>query len=715
MALFVNAVYVLASDPGRKLRLIHVDTAEGTVAFMPLEENAFPFLVRLAKVEEAEAKGELERTLDPYVFVEDAQLSEQAETLHSKRLFYVKRMLNHVDELVAPSTRNSRLLELSVELKVSRQTLTKVIRLWWIGGQLPQALNPQFFKCGCNRAADSTKVALGAPARFQARANYILGDDDRRIMWVCISRYYLRKQGYSLTKTHVRMLQKFYSVRNDYGIAVPLPAGQRPSLKQVRYYLQKNFDVGKILRARKSSAEIALTMRERLGNALANVYGPGHYFELDATVSNVHLVSSLDRSINIGRPTVYLLRDRWSRYIVGFTVLLDAPSWMGAMTTLLSIGDDSQKKCLEYGIQYQPEDWPELGYPQFVVVDRAEGIGKNSDKLIERLDIYVASLPPYRGDFKGTVENGHKLVQVTIQDDTPGYKAPKLNLRGPKEHQEREAALTLSEFIAAMGRAIWRINTSRIAEYPLSVDMVRDGVLPIPVQIYAWGIRNRSGRLRRIATELVRSSLLPTAPALVTQEGIKFGNCFYTCKRAITEKWFLRASEKSWEIDVSYNPNLVDEVSWRDPAKRTLWERLKLLPDSEQYAGCSFQEVEVNELRKSALFDAAGQTSMERAVAHLDKNDEVFGAARKARQLASPQNKAKNHATKNVVESRALEQKVVRKAQSVKLSLVGADGPREQATDVDEEAPRMDGEPIPGSMAAKLKSFHAKIIDGDAL
>ena len=83
--------------------------------------------------------------------------------------------------------------------------------------------------------------------------------------------------------------------------------------------------------------------------------------------------------------------------------------------------------------------------------------------------------------------------------------------------------------------------------------------------------------------------------------------------------------------------------------------------------------------------------------------------------LASPPKKTKNHATKNVVESRALEQMEVRKAQSVKLSLVGADGPREDVDVVDEDYARMGDEPIPGSMAAKVKSFHAKIIDGDAL
>jgi len=48
--------------------------------------------------------------------------------------------------------------------------------------------------------------------------------------------------------------------------------------------------------------------------------------------------------------------------------------------------------------------------------------------------------------------------------------------------------------------------------------------------------------------------------ALVTKKGIRFRSLYYSCPRAIKEKWYERAMIKSWRIKIVVNPYQLDSV-----------------------------------------------------------------------------------------------------------------------------------------------------------
>lgn len=120
--------------------------------------------------------------------------------------------------------------------------------------------------------------------------------------------------------------------------------------------------------------------------------------------------------------------------------------------------------------------------------------------------------------------------------------------------------------------------------------MIKDGVLPVPDQLWRWGLAE-SGRLREADPRLAKLNLLPQATASVQREGIKFKNLYYSCPRAISEGWFeLSHHRGSWNIKISYDRRWTDVVYFIDEEGQPI--TCELLPRSEKFKGLRFEEVE---------------------------------------------------------------------------------------------------------------------------
>jgi len=58
----------------------------------------------------------------------------------------------------------------------------------------------------------------------------------------------------------------------------------------------------------------------------------------------------------------------------------------------------------------------------------------------------------------------------------------------------------------------------------------------IPLELWNWGITNRSGKLRSVDADTVKLCLMPTVTATVKGKGIKFKNLYYSSKITLKEK-----------------------------------------------------------------------------------------------------------------------------------------------------------------------------------
>ncbi|TBR56934.1 hypothetical protein B4U84_26175 [Westiellopsis prolifica IICB1] len=131
------------------------------------------------------------------------------------------------------------------------------------------------------------------------------------------------------------------------------PAEELPTYAQFYYWYKKDRDLCRTLKSRGGEHRFNLRHRAVTGNTTNIANCPGSLYQIDATIGDIYLVSSLDRNRLIGRPVVYLVVDVFSRLIVGFSVSLEGPSWLGAMLALENATTNKVKFCQKYGIKLQ--------------------------------------------------------------------------------------------------------------------------------------------------------------------------------------------------------------------------------------------------------------------------------------------------------------------------------------------------------------------------
>lgn len=171
-------------------------------------------------------------------------------------------------------------------------------------------------------------------------------------------------------------------------------------------------------------------------------------------------------------------------------------------------------------------------------------------------------------------------------------------------------------------------NHHRMKWYRLDEFAIADHVEKYPIDLWQWGIQNRSGHLQTRDLDIVRSNLLPSGEASVTEKGIYFKGVWYTCERAIHEQWYVRARQQGRQKkQVVYDPRKTDIIYLvrdRDqkPEPCVLLDR-----DKPTYEGLDWQEVEdyfelqkqaeeasrTRELRAEAEFHAQAEHTMREA------------------------------------------------------------------------------------------------------
>ncbi|MFP3624636.1 transcriptional antiterminator, partial [Burkholderia sp. SIMBA_051] len=77
----------------------------------------------------------------------------------------------------------------------------------------------------------------------------------------------------------------------------------------------------------------------------------------------------------------------------------------------------------------------------------------------------ISNAPPLTPQNKGTVECGFKLLHQSIAALTPGYEPARNLMRRRGKHYDRDASLTLDEFIAIVLAAIIKHNRTPMGKY----------------------------------------------------------------------------------------------------------------------------------------------------------------------------------------------------------------------------------------------------------
>jgi hypothetical protein len=629
-------------------------------------------LNQLRNDEVAELCNENFRTLSFYV---DKNLSKGDKIRSDKAYEVVKYIFEQVKEpyLFNVHIRRKLILEASQEFDISDVAVYKYIRLYWQGGKTKNSLIPNYRNCGCIGQEKSYKTKTGRWNSNEIitgnKEGVIVNKEIKSIFETTINRYFNNDKEISLSKAHELMKADFFT---DKSTGKVVGDSKIPTLRQLRYYYHNTRNLKDEIIKRKGNKRYSLDSRPLPSNSTYETFGPGHRYQLDATVADVYLISRIDRRSIIGRPILYLIVDVFSRLIVGVHVGLEGPSWNGAASAIYNCCEDKVEFCRKLGIEITSDQWPSMGLPQIILGDRGEMVGPIGEKVVENLNVILENTPSFRGDAKGIVEKNFDTINYSIKHWTPGAIKKEYRERGQRDYR-LDAVLDIEDFTKIIIHAVLEKNNNPIGSYPIFQEMIDDCVNPIPTEIWSWGMKHRTGKLQRVPDDLLKMSLMRRGSATIDKTGIIFKKKKYSSNTPEEYNSLLRARALgSKRVEIVYDS--------RDISTIFMIESNKLIPctvrdENKMFKNRTFEEIEDHNFM--SIVQSYNLTNLKNQN-KVDMNVAIENVVKEAKEKQKGY-KIKKGDIKNIREYRKEENYEVRKNQS--LSNVGKVSDKNEITD----------------------------------
>ncbi len=471
----------------------------------------------------------------------------------------------------------------------------------------------------------------------------------------------------SLRYTYERFLAENFMNKLKFGGETVLKFEEDanpPSYVQFVYWAKKLTSSHKVSIKRLGEKEHNLTQRAILGKSNDNVYGPGSLYQIDSTIADVYVVSSNNYKAIIGRPTLYLVVDVFSRMIVGFHVDTRSASLEMARLALYCAVSDKVEYCKSLGISIKPGEWIASNLPAALLADRGELMGKEAQKLADRINIRLENTPPYRADLKGIVERALGLLQQNAKPLLPGYVEKNFGKRGAPDYRLK-AVLTIQDIRKIITEYIRMHNQKILEHYELSEAMLRDQVIPTPNNIWNWGISKCSGVLGTFLKGELKFAFMSVDVGRVSGEGIKYKNIRYTCTKAIQEHWFEKARNKGWKIRLLFDPRNMTFIYIKDENESGYI--VCEMDRTSAYYGKSLSEIEYLQKTERELKQIKIKENLERKLTYQSRVEEVVADAEQRTKSITPLFEESNAAKIKNIRDRRTEENFERQPQEVFL------------------------------------------------
>lgn len=217
---------------------------------------------------------------------------------------------------------------------------------------------------------------------------------------------------------------------------------KKPSLRTVFRLMGRleRYDLA-VLKDGKSSADKRFRINKQ-GVKVSNIL---ERIEVDHTPLDLFLICEKS-FLPLGRPTLTMLIDRYSRMPIGYYLSFGAPSAAAVMGALRhAILPKTKLKQAIPGLEIEHE-WPCYGVMDLLVLDNGlEFHGIDLESVAFDLAIRLQYCPKHAPQFKGTIERHLKTVNYFFAHQLPGTSMSRLQERGDYD-PAKHAVLTLAEF-----------------------------------------------------------------------------------------------------------------------------------------------------------------------------------------------------------------------------------------------------------------------------
>jgi putative transposase len=267
--------------------------------------------------------------------------------------------------------------------------------------------------------------------------------------------------------------------------------------------------------------------------------------EIDHTPLDLFLIDERTY-LPLGRPTVTIIIDHFSRMILGYFISYQNPSTaavMGALRHAILPKTQVHKAIPNLVIEH---DWACYGVPEQMILDN--GLEFHSDALESvafDLGIQMQFCPKHEPRFKGVVERFLKTLNYSFASQIPGASFARWHLRGEYDPQ-KHAILTLGEFTQLFEK--WVLD--------IYAQTKHRGIATTPWAKWHEGLKTRELTLPLSLRELQKRIGKIDARSL-RRDGIKLKGITYQSEELAS---ILRAYGEGVRVRVLYDPQDLGEI-----------------------------------------------------------------------------------------------------------------------------------------------------------
>lgn len=575
----------------------------------------------------------------------------------------------------------------------SKASIYKYVRKYLQGGRATYSLLPDYYNCGGrNKPKKVGEKKIGRPNLQsqvqQDREGVNVSEDTKKKFINAINKYYKNDNEIPLTEVYDLMIEEDFCTEvmedGEYK-KKQMEHYQIPTIRQFRYWCENLVEIVELMKKRKGDKEFKNNYEGLKSDSREETFGPCFKAQIDAKICNVQIVNRLRNKV-IGKPVRYFVVDQFSSYIMGLYVGLDSPSWNGASSAIFNCIEDKVEFCGSYGIAIKADEWINSTLPKVLLADRGpEFSGKLLNYAVENLGIIVQNTQAFTARNKGIVEQSFNTTEMKMRTLTPGAPKGKFINRGERVPQ-KDAKYTIEDITRTYISIVINHNNKVCKNHPHAGELIKEGIVPTPLNIYMWGLKKYSGALREYDIDFVKLNLMRRGVATVTEKGIKDGERYYDCERAITENWYTKARiGKSWKVDICYDARRMNNIYIIGAMANEL-EICTLREGSSFYKDSSYEEVLDFEKHKTICSNTT-------YIDHKNHNNLVMNERLKDIKesvLREPNDDVKKYrpSKKDISESRKEENSTYRQTQALSIvDEVGLDNiPHEEAESGEENS-----------------------------
>lgn len=577
------------------------------------------------------------------------------------------------------------------EPEYTRKHFYKLLRKFLQRGQNKIALLPDFNKQGGpNQPRKITNKKVGRKRLVSVGQGIPIDENIKQLFRSAIEKYYLKSSRMPWSKVHRKVELDF---RNRYP---DVSSRDYPTVTQLKHLFKMEYKASETAKARNTAIGFEKDVRQLTSTATAQVSGPGDRFEFDATIVDLYLVSEQDPSKIIGRATLLIAIDVFSRLVAGYYLTFEPPSYVLAMMCIANCLENKVDVCRKLGISIEFDDWPAIGLPTAILGDKGELLTYQADSLINTYNVRIENAKARRGDAKGIVEQSFCTLQADFVPYTPGAVTTETAKKRGGQDYRLDASLTLKELEEIIVLLIYKRNLEVMNKYDAD-NGIPDSLPRTPKDLWQWGIENRSGVLKSADVEQFKIHTLPRCKATVSNEGIKFQSLTYSCPEALKLGWFIRDRHRTRPktVEIGFDPRSTNNIYvFPEDQKQMFWVA-NLTDRSRLFRDMTFYEAKQNIRAIKLSGDEAAKANKDKQLNAEQNIQERIDAAQK-RSAKNPSNTSANAKISAIKGNKKEAISEERKARSV-----GADPKRSSA-------------PVPNNVKSiqKAKSFdHPDIPD----